>query len=221
MTMTVEEILELREKGCIEEAYDAIRQLYAADKGTANSTAMFRIATDILKKRLHENRVEEANKILLALERMMPRFDNRDEGIREAFEECRALLNEVRQTKRPPQHIEMGVWGEQVAADYLIKKGYSILERDWRSGHRDIDLVALYENQIVFIEVKTRMNDDLMDPVKAVNYRKRKNLRHAINNYVNYRRFDYPIRFDIITVVGKPGSQNPVINHLEDINIID
>lgn len=46
--------------------------------------------------------------------------------------------------------------GEQMAVDYLLHKGYQILERDWKSGHRDLDIIALDGDTVVFVEVKTR-----------------------------------------------------------------
>ena len=70
--MTVRDVFELRKQGRIEDAYDAIRPLYANDKGAYTSTAMFWTATDILKKRLNEGRTDEAEKIFAALERMLP-----------------------------------------------------------------------------------------------------------------------------------------------------
>ena len=54
------------------------------------------------------------------------------------------------------EHNDLGKWGEQVAVDYLQRKGYEILERDWKSGHRDLDIIALDGDTIVFVEVKTR-----------------------------------------------------------------
>ena len=62
-------------------------------------------------------------------------------------------------------HNELGKWGEDCAADYLQRKGYTIVERDWKSGHRDIDIIAAdKDGTIVFIEVKTRRNRLLATP---------------------------------------------------------
>ena len=80
-------------------------------------------------------------------------------------------------------HNELGKWGEETATIYLRQKGYTILERDWKSGHRDIDIIATINNTIVFIEVKTRKFNSLTSPIEAVNYQKLKNLKtaHPIN----------------------------------------
>lgn len=74
VSMTVKEIFDLRKQGKIEEAYEAIRPMYAVHKGKYTTLCMFWTASDILKKRIEEGRLEEARKIYLALERMLPRM---------------------------------------------------------------------------------------------------------------------------------------------------
>ena len=73
--MTVKDVLDLRRQGRIEEAYDAIRPMYAAHKGRYTTLCMFWTASDIFKKRLDEGRTDEAAKILEALKRMQPRVE--------------------------------------------------------------------------------------------------------------------------------------------------
>ena len=53
-------------------------------------------------------------------------------------------------------HNELGQWGEEVATDYLRRKGYTIVERDWKSGHRDLDIIAMDGQTLVVVEVKRR-----------------------------------------------------------------
>ena len=115
------------------------------------------------------------------------------------------------------EHNDLGRWGEEVAATYLQRKGYTVIEQDWKSGHRDLDIIALNETKdtLVFVEVKTRRNQMFTDPVDAVGYQKIRNLQQAANHYVKYRRIDLDIRFDIITVVGTPDIE-PDISHIED-----
>lgn len=118
------------------------------------------------------------------------------------------------------QHNELGFWGEDQAADYLRKKGYFVFENDWKSGHRDIDIIAKDGDTIVFVEVKTRRNRVFTEPTAAVDYRKLQNLKRAINHYVKFHRIDNDIRLDIITVVGTPESGTPEIEHIIDVPII-
>ena len=115
----------------------------------------------------------------------------------------------------------MGVWGEELAAAYLREKGYVILERDWHSKHRDIDIIAQDGDTIVFVEVKTRRSRDFADPLQAVNSDKKYNLRLAINHYIHYRKIEKQWRFDVITIVGELDSSIPDITHIKDFNIIE
>ena len=114
-------------------------------------------------------------------------------------------------------HNELGTWGEDIAAIYLERKGYIILERDWKSGHRDIDIIATDGNQVIFVEVKTRRNQMFGEPEDAVNYMKLRNLRAAINHYVKFKRLNNDIRFDVVSVIGTPGIGTPEIKHFEDV----
>ena len=115
------------------------------------------------------------------------------------------------------EHYELGQWGEEVAADYLRRKDYTIVERNWKSGHRDLDIIAWdgASQSLVFVEVKTRRNRMFSDPEEAVNHQKMYHLRKAANHYVKYRRLDCNLRLDVITVVGTPETV-PEIEHIED-----
>lgn len=115
------------------------------------------------------------------------------------------------------RHNEMGKWGEDVAAAYLRQKGYVIRERDWRSGKRDIDIIALTPDSltVVFVEVKTRLPDSATAPENAVDAVKIRNLCVAADNYVKMYGVEEELRFDIITVVGTRGCE-PRIEHIED-----
>ena len=112
-------------------------------------------------------------------------------------------------------HNELGTWGENVATDYLRSKGYIILERDWKSGHRDIDIIAKDGNVVVFVEVKTRRNQLFGEPEEAIDYTKLRNLRAAINHYVKSKGIRQEIRLDAISIVGTP-QQQPKIDQIID-----
>lgn len=235
--MTAKDIFGLRQQGRKEEAYEAARTLYAADKSPYASLAMFWTAVDILRLRVGEGRLDEANKIFLALERLLPNVPDhssqrdvyssdtsltKDGRAQEAFSKCRELLEMGNMPHRlqeyGPAHLQMGVWGEELATEYLSEKGYVILERDWRSGHRDIDIIAQQDGCLVFVEVKTRRNNDFRRPEQAVDYNKQHNLLRAINHYIHYCHLNMPWRFDVITVVGMPGCHHE-IEHIEDFQL--
>ena len=220
--MDVKDVFELRSQGRLEEAYVAIRRIYANDKGPRASLAMFWTARDILLKRLAEGKTDEAKRILAALERMMPNVPDKEGRAGRALANCRDRMavggNNERQRAEGPEHLHIGAWGEGLAAAYLREKGYIILERDWHSGHRDIDIIAEKDGCIVFVEVKTRRSKDFVSPEQAVDYQKQHNLLRAINHYIGYRHLEGAWRFDVISVVGMPGSR-PEIEHIEDFQI--
>ena len=112
-------------------------------------------------------------------------------------------------------HNELGIWGEQCAEEYLRRKGYVILERDWKSGHRDLDIIALDGAVLVFVEVKTRRNRMFTDPETAVDYRKIRILKLAAKHYIKYRHYNGDCRFDIVSVIGQNG-QLEEIEHIEE-----
>lgn len=112
-------------------------------------------------------------------------------------------------------HNDLGMWGENTAADYLQQQGYTILYRNWRCGHRDIDIIAAMGDVLVMVEVKTRRNEDFTDASAAVNASKIKSLSVAANAFIKKYGGGYDVRFDVVTVVGTP-EEEPQINHITD-----
>lgn len=115
------------------------------------------------------------------------------------------------------EHNELGTWGEDEAALYLEGEGYVIIDRDWKIGRRDLDIVALSPDgkTLVVVEVKTRSGNDYQLPEEAVDGRKMRNLAMATNAYVKEHQVDKELRFDIISVVGV-GHQVKCLEHLKD-----
>lgn len=113
------------------------------------------------------------------------------------------------------EHNDRGRWGEQKAAEYLERSGFRILHRDWRDGHRDLDIVAVDADQLVVVEVKTREKADVMAPELAVDLRKMRNLSIAAAKYVALYRIEFPLRFDIVAVTGTE-DDSFTINHIDD-----
>ena len=118
------------------------------------------------------------------------------------------------------EHNDLGKWGEQYVEAFLRRKGYVILERDWRHGRSlcDIDLICKTadETTIVFVEVKTRSADDITLPEDAVTLNKMRRLGHSADNYVKMNNITGDLRFDIVALVGNSHSEEPQINHIED-----
>lgn len=110
-------------------------------------------------------------------------------------------------------HNEFGQQGEELAAQYLRKKGYEILDRNWRSGHKEIDLVMRKDDTIVFVEVKARANTNYGKPEDAVDARKMRLLILAADAYLRCYKWDLAVRFDVITITGSV--DRPYIRHFE------
>lgn len=105
------------------------------------------------------------------------------------------------------EHNELGRTGEDEACFYLAHEGYTLLDRNWRHGHLEIDIVAELFGEIVFVEVKTRARNDFGQAFRAVDLAKKQHLLQAAMAYLHEHHLgDSPFRWDIITVVG---SQRP------------
>ena len=100
------------------------------------------------------------------------------------------------------QHNEVGQWGEQTAALHLMHQDYQILERNWRFRHLEIDIIAEYLGEIVFVEVKTRSGGDFREARAAVDFYKRKHIMDAAQIYLHQNRLDNIWRYDVITIIG-------------------
>lgn len=100
------------------------------------------------------------------------------------------------------QHNEVGQWGEQTAALHLMHQDYQILERNWRFRHLEIDIIAEYLGEIVFVEVKTRTGGDFLEARAAVDFYKRKHIMDAAQAYLRQNRLDNTWRYDVITIIG-------------------
>jgi putative endonuclease len=102
---------------------------------------------------------------------------------------------------------ELGLRGEQEAARLLKKRGYKILEKNFRSRLGEVDIVAREGETIVFVEVKTRASENFGSPKEAIDTRKRRRIIRASLDYLNRSRAygDRGIRFDVVTVEKKGG----------------
>ncbi|MBR5814393.1 MAG: YraN family protein [Bacteroidaceae bacterium] len=112
------------------------------------------------------------------------------------------------------QHNLLGNKGEMLASRYLLDKGYAVLHYNWRSGHKEIDLIAKDKDTLVFVEVKSRTSELFGNAYDAVTDEKIRLLISAAEAYILKYRVDLNFRFDIITVVG---SCEPYrIEHIQD-----
>ena len=111
-------------------------------------------------------------------------------------------------------HNEFGKKGEQIAAGFLEKNGYTILARNYRFQKAELDIIAIKEAVLAIVEVKSRTNTTVIDPKEAVNPKKIKRITAAANEYIIANDLDVEARFDIITIVKQ--AKGYEIEHIED-----
>ena len=112
------------------------------------------------------------------------------------------------------QHNELGKKGEQLAVDYLLKKGYTIEERNYRFQKAEVDIIAKLKDTLAIVEVKTRSTTDFGNPQDFVKPKQIQRLVKAVDEYVTVNELEVEVRFDIIAIVKQGKGFN--IEHLEN-----
>lgn len=107
----------------------------------------------------------------------------------------------------------IGKKGEQLAAEFLMQKGFEIVARNYRHGRAEIDLIVRRDDWLIFVEVKARSSNDFGEPEEFVDVRKMNKLFEAAEEYIYSTDWHGHIRFDIVSV--KLGKE-PVIELFED-----
>ena len=109
-----------------------------------------------------------------------------------------------------------GSIGEKIAADYLTKNGFTILDQNFRSGRfGEIDIIAAENEYICFIEVKTRTSSLFGTPIEAVGYEKRRKIKALAWIYLKHKNLgERNMRFDIVEVTGKRVNEEFIPNNI-------
>jgi putative endonuclease len=110
--------------------------------------------------------------------------------------------------------IKRGNEGEQIAADFLIKKGFEIVERNYRHGHSEIDLIVRKDNWLIFVEVKARSSFAFGHPEEFVDYKKEKKILEGAEHYIYKADWQGNVRYDIVSI--QLNNDKPDVVHLED-----
>lgn len=102
-----------------------------------------------------------------------------------------------------PTTIEVGAVAEEIAIDRLLREGYEIIERNYRCEIGELDIVAVEDGVMVFVEVRSRTDDDHGDPIESVNRRKQRKVTRVAEVYLAHKRPPHDeLRFDVVTVTG-------------------
>ena len=109
----------------------------------------------------------------------------------------------------------VGKIGEDLAAKFLEEKGYNIIERNYRFGHGELDIIAEKDNILIFIEVKTKKHGDFGDPINWIKRGKQLQMGRIARGYLYERNItDRDCRFDVVLVTWQDGLWK--IDHLEN-----
>jgi len=106
--------------------------------------------------------------------------------------------------------IDLGKEGEKLAIDYLLKKGYRILEKNFRTQFGEIDIIAKHGNYIVIVEVRRRASESFGGPELSVNHKKQERLKKLALYYLSKLGKEHPVRFDVIAI------KDSQIEHIEN-----
>ncbi len=113
------------------------------------------------------------------------------------------------------QTKELGRWGEDWAARFLKKKRYRIVERNYRCRLGEIDIVARWKDTLVFVEVKTRRDEEDIPPQYSVNRRKQRQIIRTAHVYLKEHYLSGErCRFDVVAIVAGDGKKPQEIRHL-------
>ena len=96
---------------------------------------------------------------------------------------------------------ELGAYGESLAVNHLKKEQYEILGMNYRFGRNEVDIIAMYNGYIRFIEVKTRVTAEIGEPWRAVTPAKQKQIIKVANQYVISNAIDLEVKFDVVSIV--------------------
>jgi putative endonuclease len=118
-------------------------------------------------------------------------------------------------TRRDPKYTDLGRKGERLATDFLRKKGYRVVEKNYRTRRGEIDIVCEHKGCVVFVEVKTRRSLSFGSPEEAVDKRKRSKMLDTAARYLieRFKTDKVDCRFDVVTILEGRATR---IAHIED-----
>lgn len=96
---------------------------------------------------------------------------------------------------------QKGSQAEQIAQEYLRRKGYRIVDSNWQYGHLELDIIAEDGDELVIVEVKSRYGSGFTHPIEAISEKKMQQVIQAADAWIMQADWDKDARFDLITVV--------------------
>jgi len=114
------------------------------------------------------------------------------------------------------QHNEVGRIGENLAKEFLEKKGYKIIEQNYKTKYAEIDLIAQDKTCLVFAEVRTKIGENFGTPEDTINKKKMWKIRQNALAYTAFKKWPGQLRLDAICIVLKPNYTIERLNHYEN-----
>ena len=112
---------------------------------------------------------------------------------------------------------DIGSFGEALARDYLISKGYKILNMNFRNKFGEIDIICKKNNLLIFCEIKSRYSHSFGSPIESITCYKQKQIIKLSELYlISKKYYNFNVRYDIIEVIFNTITSSHIINHVQD-----
>ena len=112
---------------------------------------------------------------------------------------------------------DIGSFGEAWARDYLISKGYKILNMNFRNKFGEIDIICKKNNLLIFCEIKSRYSNSFGSPIESITCYKQKQIIKLSELYlISKKYYNFNVRYDIIEVIFNTITSSHIINHVQD-----
>lgn len=116
-------------------------------------------------------------------------------------------------------HNEIGRIGEEIAKEYLQDKDYRIIKQNFKSKFAEIDLIAKKNNELVFVEVRTKTGESFGRPEQTIGGKKLHKLKKNVAHYLKYNNYDGPYRIDVIGIILNKDKTKKDLRHFKNITI--
>lgn len=116
---------------------------------------------------------------------------------------------------------DIGTFGENIAIEYLVNKGYILLEKNYRCKIGEIDIIAKDKDYIVFIEVKTRYGRKFGSPCESITKKKQYKIYHTAEFYIIMKKLNNSyFRFDVVEITMNSSNNNYLVNLIKNAFLI-
>ena len=112
---------------------------------------------------------------------------------------------------------DIGSFGEALARDYLISKGYKILNMNFRNKFGEIDIICKKNNLLIFCEIKSRYSNSFGSPIESITcYKQKQIIKLSELYFISKKYYNFNVRYDIIEVIFNTITSSHIINHVQD-----